>query len=123
MGLLEEGLSDVGHNLLILSNLRWNTHKCTEFWWQINILSFLSDFKKWLINRVYFYRVSRQEIVDHIGPGLLVSVVEDVVFGIHVPLDLMDLVGSVWSVLSHDDGSLELSVDEIIIVALKSVLD
>jgi len=63
------------------------------------------------------------EVVDHICPGLLVSVVEDVVFWIHAPLDLMYLVCPVWPVLSHDDGSFKLSVDEILVVALEPVLD
>ena len=35
--------------------------------------------------------VSSLKVVDHVGSGLLITVVKDVVFGVHVPLDLVDL--------------------------------
>ena len=50
-----------------------------------------------------------------------ISVVEDVVLGVHVPLDLVHFVGTVRAVLGHDDRTLELSVDEICIVTLASI--
>jgi len=49
--------------------------------------------------------------------------IKDVVFRVHVPLDLMDLVSSMWTVLSHDDGTLKLSVDESSIVSHTSIGD
>jgi len=72
---------------------------------------------------VDLHRVSRLEIVNHISTGLLVSMVEDVIFWVHIPFDLMDFVSSVWTVGGHHDRSLELSVHEIHVVSLQSVLD
>jgi hypothetical protein len=46
--LLEKGLSDVSHGLFVFSNIGGNTNKDTEFWWKINILSFLLDFEQGL---------------------------------------------------------------------------
>lgn len=120
--LLEQALPDVSHDTLVLSDLGWNTHKGTELRWQVNVLSLLSNLKQRLTNRVYFDTVSSQEVVDHVGPGFLIAVIKDVVSWVHVPLDLVDLVGSVRSVLGHHNGSFEFSIDEILIVALKSVI-
>ena len=63
------------------------------------------------------------EVVDHVGPCLLIAMVENVVLWVHSPLNLVHLVGSVWSVLGHHDSPLEFSVDEIVVVSLKPVLD
>jgi hypothetical protein len=67
--------------------------------------------------------VSGLEVINHIGGGLLVSVVEDVLLRVHPPLDLVHLVGSVRAVLGHDDGTLELAVDEILVMSLSPVSD
>jgi len=50
-------------------------------------------------------------------------VVEDVLLGVHIPLDCMNLVGSMWAILGHDDGTFELSVHEIFIVTNSSIRD
>ena len=123
MGLLEEALSDIGHDLLVLSDFGRDTHKSAEFGRQIDVLPFLSDFKQWLIYGVYFHIVSRVEVVNHVGTSLLVAVVKDIIFRIHAPLDCMHFVGPVRTVFGHDDCSFEFSVDETLIVALKSVLN
>ena len=67
--------------------------------------------------------VGSLEVVDHVGSGLLVTVVKDVVLGVHVPLDLVDLVGSVRAVLGHDDGTFELTVNKACVVLHASVSD
>lgn len=72
---------------------------------------------------MYFDSVGCFEVVDHVGPGLLVAVVEDVVFGVHVPPDLVDLVGTVGSVLGHDDSTLKFAVDKLCIVALAPIVN
>lgn len=69
------------------------------------------------------HTVSGLEVVNHVGSGFVVTLIEDVVFWVHVPLDLMNLVSSVRAVLGHDDSSLELSVDEICIVSHTSISD
>lgn len=121
--LLEEALSDVGHDSLVLSNFGGDSDKGAELWREINVLSLLADLEERLVDGVNLNTVSGLEVVNHVGSGLLISVVEDVVLRVHVPLDLMDLVGSVRTVLGHDDGSLELSVDESGIVSLASISD
>lgn len=61
------------------------------------------------------------EIVNHISSSLFVSMVKDVVFRVHLPFDLVHLVGSVWSILGHDDGTFEFSVDEACVVSHSSI--
>lgn len=121
--LLEEALSNVGHDSLVLSNFGGDSDKGAELWREINVLSLLADLEERLVDGVNLNSISGLEVVNHVGSGLLISVVEDVVLRVHVPLDLMDLVGSVRTVLGHDDGTLELSVDEGGIVSLTSISD
>lgn len=49
--------------------------------------------------------------------------VEDIVFRVHVPLDLVDFVGPVWSVFGHHDSPFKFTVDKILVIALEAVLD
>ena len=68
-----------------------------------------------------FNAISSLEIVYHVGSGLLISVVKDIVFRVHTPLDLMYFVCSVRAILCHDDGTFEFSVDESRIMSHSSV--
>ena len=122
MGLLEQALSDVGHHSLVFSDLGWNSYESAKFWRKVDILSFLSNFEKWLTNGTNFDTVGGQEVVNHVGSSLFISVVEDVVSWVHVPLDLVDLVGTVRAVFGHNDGSFKLSVDKICIMSLASII-
>jgi len=122
VGLLEETLPDVGHDPLVLSDLCWDADEGAELGWKVNVLALLANLEQWLMKRMDFDAVGRQKVVNHIGPGLLVSVVEDIVLWVHAPLDLMYFVGTVRAVLGHDDCSFELSVDESCIVALQSIV-
>ena len=123
MGLLEQTLSDVGHDFLVLSNLGGDSDQGAELGRQVDVLSLLTDFEERLIHAVDFDVVGRVEVVDHIGSGLLVAVVEDVILGVHAPLDGVHLVRSVRPVLGHDDRALEFSVDKALVVSLKPVLN
>lgn len=69
------------------------------------------------------YTIGSLKVINHVGSGLLISVVKDVVFWVHIPLDLMDFVGSMRTVLGHDDSSFELTVDKIGIVSHSSICD
>ena len=64
-----------------------------------------------------FDSVSSFEIINHVGSGFFVTMVKDVVFRVHAPLDLMDLVGTMRAVFSHDYSAFKLSVDKICIVS------
>ena len=70
-----------------------------------------------------FTTISSFKVINHVSSCLLITVVENVVLWIHVPLDLMDLVGSVGAILGHDDGTFELSVDKSGIVPHSSICD
>jgi hypothetical protein len=120
---LKEALSDICHYPLVLSDFGGDSDKGAELRWKVNVLPLLTDFKERLVHRVNLDAVSGLEVVNHVGSGLLVTMVKDVVFWVHSPLDLVDLVGSVWAVLGHDDGTLELAVDEICIMSHASVSD
>lgn len=123
VGLLEEALPDFSHDFLVLPDLVRDAHQGAQFWWQVDVLSFLPNFEQRLIHRVYFDPVGRQEVVDHVGSGLLVAVVEDILLRVHVPLYLVHFVSPVWAVLGHYDGALELPVDEVLVVSFPSVLN
>jgi len=118
VGLLEQALSDVGHHSLVFSDLGWNSYESAKFWRKVDILSFLSNFEKWLTNGTNFDTVGGQEVVNHVGSSLFISVVEDVVSWVHVPLDLVDFVSSVRSIFGHYNGPLKFTVYKILIVAL-----
>jgi hypothetical protein len=47
-GFLEETLSNISHDALVFSDLGWNSDKCAKLWWQVDILTFLTNFKQWL---------------------------------------------------------------------------
>jgi len=65
--------------------------------------------------------ISSLKVVNHICSSLFVSMVKDIVFRVHLPFDLMHLVGSVRAVLSHDDGTFELSVHKACVVSHSSI--
>ena len=46
MRLLEQTLSDVGHYLLVLSDLCWDAYESTELGWEIDVLSLLADLEE-----------------------------------------------------------------------------
>jgi len=46
--LLEETLSDVGHNALVFADLGWDTNENAELGWQINVLLLLLDLEQGL---------------------------------------------------------------------------
>lgn len=124
MRLLEETLSDVGHDTLALSDLCWYTDQCAEFRWQVNILAFLTDLEQWLINGMYLYLVSFSEVVNHICSGLLITtLVEDVVLRVHIPLDLMDFVTTVRTIFGHYNSTLEFSIDIECVVSSQSFVN
>jgi hypothetical protein len=67
--------------------------------------------------------ISRVEIVYHVGSGLFIAVVKDIILRIHGPFDLMDFVRPVRSIFCHYDGTLEFSLHEILVVAREPILD
>lgn len=70
-----------------------------------------------------FHTIGGQEVVDHVCTRSFVAVVENIVFGVHVPLDGVHFVSSMRSVFGHHNGSFKLSVDKILVISLKPILD
>jgi hypothetical protein len=48
--LLEQALSDVSHDSLVLSNFGGDSNESTKFRWEINVLSLLTNFEQWLVD-------------------------------------------------------------------------
>jgi hypothetical protein len=122
-GFLEKTLSDVGHDSFVLSDSGRDADQSAEFGREVDILSFLSDLEQRLVDVMNFDSIRRLEVVNHVGSSLLVAMVEDVVLGVDVPLDLVHLVGPVRPVLRHHDRPFELTVHEIGVVSLTTVVD
>ena len=72
---------------------------------------------------VDFDLVGLSEVFNHIASRLIISMIEDVVLGVHVPLDLMDFVRTMWSILSHNNRTFKLSVDVRLIMTDESIFD
>lgn len=120
IGLLEETLSDVSHDPFVFADLGWDANQDTEFGGQINVLLFLLNFKKRLFWLSDLGLVHFQEVVEH--PNLFVAVltlVEHVGSGRHFPADSVDFVGTFLTVVGHDDGTVEVTLNVGLI--LKSV--
>lgn len=107
--LLKQALSYLCHYLLVFSYLGWDSHEGAKLRWQIDILSLLTDFEKRLIDCFDFYTICSFKVVNHICTSFFITMVEDVIFGVHVPFDLMDFVGTMRAVLSHYYSSFEFS--------------
>lgn len=120
---MEEALSDIGHDSLVFSDFGGDSDQSAELRRQVDVLSLLTNFEERLVNGMDLDTVSSLKVVNHVGSGLLISMVKDVVLRVHVPLNLMDLVSSVRSVLGHDDGTLEFTVDKSCIVSHASISD
>jgi len=120
---LEQALPNVGHHALVLPDLRRYAYECAQLGRQVDVLAPLSDLKQRLSWGVYFHFVGGLEVVNHIGPRLLIPVVEDVILRVHGPLDLMHLIGTVGPILGHDDGALVFFIDKIVIKSLEPIVN
>lgn len=86
-------------------------------------MAFLPNFEKRLVLVVNLDLIGLSEILDHVAARLVISMIKDVVFGVHVPLDLVNFVSTMWTILSHDNGAFEFSVNVALIMASKSIFD
>jgi hypothetical protein len=121
--LLEQTLTDVSHDTLALSNLGWNANKGAELWWEIDVLTFLTNFEQRLMHGSDSHIVSSAEVVNHVGASSFVAVVEDVVLWVHIPLDLMNFVSTMWAVISHNDRTFKLTINEVGVVPHSTLFD
>jgi hypothetical protein len=113
VGLLEETLTDVSHDLLVLANLGRNADKDTELRWQIDTLSLLLDLEQRLVGICDLLLVVLLEVVEHLNSSLstaLLSLLEEVGARRHVPTDSVDLVGSLEAIVGHDYSAVEIAI-------------
>ena len=121
--LLKKTLPNFRHDFFGLSYLGRYSNQSTKLRRQINILALLPDFEQRLILIMDFDRIGLSEVLNHVATSLVVSVIKDIVFWVHVPLDLVNLVSPVRSVFGHHDGALKLSVDVGLLVPSQPVLN
>lgn len=110
MRLLEQRLAHSGHSLFIFADLLWDTDKHAQFWRQVDILTFLFDFKQRLVKTHNLFVILLAEVLHH-GNGLaLLTLFETAGFRAHVPADGRHFVCLVMTVAGHDDCVFELIV-------------
>ena len=63
MWLLEEALSNIGHNSFVLSDLSRDSNKNAKLWGEVNVLSLLFYLKERLFYRANFNIVGSHEIL------------------------------------------------------------
>ena len=81
--LLEQALSDIGHDALVLSNLRRDSDQDAELWWQKDALLLLFNFEERLVRDCNPLFVIFEEVVQHPDTGLSTTL-----------LSLLKVVGS-----------------------------
>ena len=62
------------------------------------------------------------KIVNHICSCSFISMIEDIFLWVHVPLNLVDFVSSVRSIVGHDNSTFKLSIDKVHVVAVTTFL-
>lgn len=114
--LLEEALSDVGHDLLVLADPWRDANQDAELGREINVLLFLLNFKKRLVGIRDLGLVDLQEVVEHSDLFVAcLTLVEHVGARGHLPTYSVDLVGSLLTVVGHDDRAVKIAVYVVLI--------
>ena len=111
MGFLEETLAHLCHRLLVFADLLRDTHKHSEFRWQVDVLALLLDFKEGLIHLQNLLVILLFEVGRHRNGRAGFSLLEVAGLGAHVESDIADFVSLMVAVAGHDDGALELIND------------
>lgn len=114
MRLLEETLAHGSHRLLVFTNFLRDTHKHAKLGWQVDVLAFLFDLKKWLVETHDLLVILLTEVVHHGNGGSSLSLLEAAGFRAHIPANGADFVGLVVAVASHNDCMLKFIVDSLL---------
>jgi hypothetical protein len=72
-------------------------------------LSLLLDFEERLFGVGYLCLVGSQEVLKHRYLLVVITLVEEVALGSHIPSDIEDLVGPLLPIVGHNDGPFEFS--------------
>lgn len=111
MGLLEERLTHGSHCLLVFTYLLRNANEHAKLRWKVDILTFLFNFEKRLVQRHYLLIILLAEVLHHRNGLAGLTLLKTARFWAHVPAHCRHLVGFVVTIAGHDDGVLELVVD------------
>ena len=114
MGLLKETLAHSCHRLFIFAHLLWDTNKHAKFRRQINVLAFLFDFEKRLVQTHNLFVVLLAEILNHRDGLACLALLKARGFWAHVPSYTANLVSLVVTITSHYDSVLEFIVDSLL---------
>ena len=110
--LLEQTLTDIGHNAFIFADLRWDPNQDAELGWQINVLLFLFYFKQRLFWLTNFGVVNFQEVVKHLDFFVAIfSLLKVIGARAHVPTDSVYLVGSLLAVVGHNNCAVKITLN------------
>jgi len=118
VGLLEERLAHGGHGLLVLTHLLGDADQHAQFGRQVDVLSFLLDFEKGLVQGHDLLVVLLAEVLHHRNGLSLLTLLEAARLRTHIPADSGHLVRLVVTVAGHDDGMFELVVHSLVDLVL-----
>ena len=107
MGLLEKTLAHLGHGLLVLPHLLWDSDEHGELGRQVDVLSLLLDFEERLVHLQDLLIVLLLEVCCHRNGGTGFTLFEIARLWAHVETHIADLVGLVVTVARHDDSTFE----------------
>jgi hypothetical protein len=80
-----------------------DSNEHAKFRWQVNILSFLLDFEKWLVKTHNLLVVLRSEVLNHRYCLTSFSLLKAAGLWAHIPSDRTYLVGLVMAIASHNN--------------------
>lgn len=101
MRLLEQALSHGSHDSLVFTDALRNTNQRAEFWWQINVLPFLLDFKKWLVQVHDGDIILLLEVEDHRNSLTDLALLKLAGLRSHIPLNRGYFIGFVLAIARH----------------------
>jgi hypothetical protein len=111
MRFLEKTLSHGSHGFFVFSNFLRDSNEHAKFRWQVNVLSFLLDFKKWLVKTHNLLVVLRSEVLDHGDRLTCFSLFKSTSLWAHIPSDCADLISLVMTITGHDNCVFEFIVN------------
>lgn len=72
---------------------------------------------------VYFDLIGHLEVINHVATSLVITVVKDIVFGIHIPFDLMYFIGPMRPIPGHYNCTFKFSVNMSLVMSQQSILN
>lgn len=118
MGLLEKTLAHGGHSFFIFTHFLRNSDKHAEFWWQINILTFLLDLKERLVKVHDLFIILLLEIKDHRNCCSGFALLKLACWRAHIKPYIADFIRLMVAIASHHNSSFKFVVDRLLNLVL-----